>query len=104
MQAASTVIRVTTPPPPAHSQPADVLLSLPAALDAAVFTATIVTGQGPPFLRVTNRRASWLTEDVYAGRGWFWWSWAERIATDPQTAASRLARVLREASPAGTRT
>ena len=39
-----------------------------------------------PSLHVVNPAASALAEDVYAGRGqdgtwWFWWSWAERIAT-----------------------
>jgi len=37
-------------------------------------------------LPVVNPAASALAEDVYTGRGqdgtwWFWWSWAERIAT-----------------------
>ena len=54
-----------------------------------------------PSLRVVNPAAPALAEDVYAGccedgSWWFWWSWAERIATasDPDQAAARIARVL----------
>jgi hypothetical protein len=37
-------------------------------------------------LRITNRHAREFSENIYAGHGWFWWSWAERIAgcEDPQ--------------------
>ena len=56
---------------------------------------------GVPSLHVVNPAASVLAEDVYAGRGqdgtwWFWWSWAERIATwdDLQGAAALIKRVL----------
>ena len=54
-----------------------------------------------PSLHVVNPAASALAEDVYAGRGqdgtwWFWWSWAERIATsdDLEGAAALIERVL----------
>jgi hypothetical protein len=54
-----------------------------------------------PSLHVVNPAASALAEDVYAGRGqdgtwWFWWSWAERIATwdDLEGAAALIKRVL----------
>jgi hypothetical protein len=59
-----------------------------------------------PSLRVVNPDAPALAEDVYAGccedgSWWFWWSWAERIATatDLDRAAERVARVL--AAPHG---
>jgi hypothetical protein len=54
-----------------------------------------------PSLHVVNPAASALAEDVYAGRcrdgtWWFWWSWAERIATwdDLDGAASLIKQVL----------
>ena len=54
-----------------------------------------------PSLHVVNPAASALAEDVYAGRGqdgtwWFWWSWAERIATwgDLDGAAALIKQVL----------
>ena len=54
-----------------------------------------------PSLHVVNPSASALAEDVYAGRGqdglwWFWWSWAERIATgeDLEGAAAMIEHVL----------
>jgi hypothetical protein len=54
-----------------------------------------------PSLHVVNPAAPALAEDVYAGRcrdgqWWFWWSWAERIATgeDLAEAARRIRRVL----------
>ncbi len=38
-----------------------------------------------------------LTEHIYAGDGWFWFGWAERVAvlTDVSAAAEIIARVLR---------
>jgi len=54
-----------------------------------------------PSLHVVNPAASVLAEDVYTGRGqdgtwWFWWSWAERIASgeDLEGAAAMIKRVL----------
>lgn len=54
-----------------------------------------------PSLHVVNPAASALAEDVYLGRSrdgvwWFWWPWAERIATDEdlEGAASLIGRVL----------
>jgi hypothetical protein len=54
-----------------------------------------------PSLHVVNPAASVLAEDVYAGRSqdgtwWFWWSWAERIATgeDLEGAAALIKQVL----------
>lgn len=42
---------------------------LTAELDPRTFAAAIVSGGQTPCLRITNRRAPQLTEDVYAGRG-----------------------------------
>jgi hypothetical protein len=64
--------------------------------------ARLVTPPGRmPSLHVVNPDASALAEDVYAGPGqdgqwWFWWSWAERIASgdDLTEAATRISRVL----------
>lgn len=54
-----------------------------------------------PSLHVVNPQASVLAEDVYIGRGpdgtwWFWWSWAERIASgdDLDGAAAMIKQVL----------
>lgn len=54
-----------------------------------------------PSLHVVNPEASVLAEDVYVGRGqdgtwWFWWSWAERIASgeDLDAAAAMIKQVL----------
>jgi hypothetical protein len=54
-----------------------------------------------PSLHVVNPAAAALAEDVYAGRcqdgtWWFWWSWAERIATwdDLDGAATLIKQVL----------
>ena len=54
-----------------------------------------------PSLHVVNPQASALAEDVYAapgqdGQWWFWWSWAERIASgeDLAGAAVRISHVL----------
>jgi hypothetical protein len=64
--------------------------------------ARLVTPPGRmPSLHVVNPHAAALAEDVYAGPGqdgqwWFWWSWAERIASgdDLAGAATRISRVL----------
>jgi hypothetical protein len=54
-----------------------------------------------PSLHVVNPAAAALAEDVYLGRSrdgvwWFWWSWAERIASgeDLEGAAGLIERVL----------
>ena len=50
-----------------------------------------------PWLEVSNPRARVLSERILVQSGWFWWSWAERLApvTDAATAAASIARVLR---------
>lgn len=54
-----------------------------------------------PYLHVVNPRFRALNDDVIAapdaaGRWWFWWSWAERIApvADLGPVAARVGRVL----------
>jgi hypothetical protein len=72
------------------------------ALTQQGLRARLVTPPGRiPSLHVVNPAAAALAEDVYAGRSrdgqwWFWWSWAERIASgeDLAGAASRIRRVL----------
>jgi hypothetical protein len=64
--------------------------------------ATLMAPPGrAPCLHVVNPEASALAEDVYIGRGqdgtcWFWWSWAERIASgeDLDGAAAMIKQVL----------
>jgi hypothetical protein len=64
--------------------------------------ASLMTPPGrAPSLHVVNPEASVLAEDVYIGRGqdgtwWFWWSWAERIASgeDLDGAAAMIKQVL----------
>jgi hypothetical protein len=63
-----------------------------------------------PSLHVVNPEASVLAEDVYIGRGqdgtwWFWWSWAERIASgeDVERAAAMIKQVLAARDQAGPR-
>lgn len=58
-----------------------------------------------PSLHVVNPSVSRLAEDVYVGRSqdglwWFWWPWAERIASGDNAAqaAERIAKVL-DSSP-----
>ncbi len=61
------------------------------------FVTILVVGQGrPPRLAATSRHAA-LAEDIYAQDGWFWWSWAERLApySDTPAAAGKLATTLR---------
>jgi hypothetical protein len=73
------------------------LEQLAAELDPGTFAAAIVGDGQVPCLRIINRRAPQLTEDVYAGRGFYWYSWAERLAPvdDVPRAVARIAKVLR---------
>ena len=52
-----------------------------------------------PSLEVSNPRARTLCDRILVQSGWFWWSWAERLAPshDITTAAAIIARVLRTA-------
>jgi hypothetical protein len=54
-----------------------------------------------PRLQVAHPAAGGATGDIYAARGrdgnwWFWWPWAERIATDGnlEAAASAIEQAL----------
>lgn len=89
-----------------QTAPRAYLESLAAALDPGQYTAVLLGDGEMPCLRVSNRLAHRLSEDIYAGRSYFWWSWAERITRcdDPVGAASKVAHVLRagfEPHPAG---
>jgi hypothetical protein len=50
-----------------------------------------------PWLEVSNPDAPALSERILVQSGWFWWSWAERLApvAEAATAAETIARVLR---------
>ena len=63
--------------------------------------AQVLRADGKPYVRVVNRLAAELSELVYAapaadGSWWFWWSWADRIASigDVETATFKIAYVL----------
>ena len=77
--------------------PRDHLENLAAALDPGQYTAVLLGEGEMPCLRVSNRLAHRLSEDIYAGRSYFWWSWAERITScdDSAGAAAKVAYVLR---------
>jgi hypothetical protein len=77
------------------------LEKLAAELGARGFEPRLITAEGRrPSLTVTNPRVTALSENVVAGDGWLWWSWAERIAAvaDVDAAAEAITRVL-AASP-----
>jgi hypothetical protein len=89
---------VTSGPQHAAEQAVDYLERLAARLPATEYHARLVVTAGqPPRLHVRNRCAGMLAEDVLVEAGWFWYSFAERIApvTDVPTAAGKIARVLR---------
>lgn len=79
------------------------LENLASQFDGDRYEARLVTAPGRvSHLHVRNRHAGVLSEDIYAGHGHFWFSWAERIAPVEcaSIAAEKIARVLRaEASP-----
>jgi len=86
-------------PSPSDATAAQAALeALAAAIDPRDHVTTLVTGTGRvPHLTVTSRHARELAEHVYAQDGWFWWSWAERIAptADTTAAAAKVTSVLR---------
>ncbi len=74
------------------------LEKLAAEIDSRSYLARVVTHAGRrPCLQVRNRQAAVLTENIYAGEGFYWWGWAERIApvADVAAAAELVMRVLR---------
>jgi hypothetical protein len=69
------------------------------------FITALVTGTGRRARLSVISRDTRAGEDVYADEaGWFWWPWAERIATtdDPLAAARQVTAALR-GSGAGVR-
>jgi hypothetical protein len=78
------------------------LEKLAAELDGQAYAVSLITGGGRrPHLVITNRKLLQLTENIYCAEGWFWWSWAERIAAVSNLAAAvaDIARVLRIVDP-----
>ena len=76
----------------------DELERLAGELDSQIYEARLVKPNGRrPYLHVQNRSAGALTENVYAGDGFYWWGWAERIAPVAEVAgaAAAIMRVLR---------
>jgi hypothetical protein len=77
------------------------LEKLAAELGARRYTTKLQIPEGQrsarPALEVRNPLAP-ISETVYAGHGWYWWSWAERIAPaeNASAAADAVARVLAE--------
>jgi len=71
-------------------------------LDSRGLRTTLLAPIGRvPSLHVVNPLVSRLAEDIYVGRSqdglwWFWWPWAERIASGDNVAeaAALIARVL----------
>ncbi|HUZ35618.1 MAG TPA: SAM-dependent methyltransferase [Streptosporangiaceae bacterium] len=83
-------------PPAASGSTLRALENLAATLDPRDFVITLVTGEGRrACLTVTSRHTA-KGEDVYAAHGWYWWSWAERIALtdDAHGAAAKIALAL----------
>jgi hypothetical protein len=74
------------------------LEKLAAELDSQTYTTTLIAPvNGRPHLRIANRDAAQLTENVYCDGDFYWWGWAERIGpvTDVAAVAQIIARVLR---------
>jgi hypothetical protein len=90
---------IVFPPPDSRSTTtvhADALERLAAALDSGRYATVMVSGQRVPSLRVVSRNAPELTEDIYAGSGYFCGPSSEPIApvTDVPAAAEKIAHVL----------
>ena len=84
-----------------HDEQAAALEALAAALPGETYATTLTSGAGrQPRLCVVNRDLPGLAGDIYADRGWYWWPWAERIATtaDPVAAAASVAGTLSTAA------
>jgi hypothetical protein len=74
------------------------LEKLAAELDGQAYAVNLVAPvNGRPHLRIANRAAAQLTENVYCDGGFYWWGWAERIGpvADVAAVAAIIARVLR---------
>jgi hypothetical protein len=72
------------------------LEQLATELSSRGFDPVITTAGGRVVLVVSNPDAPAMSESVLEDGKWFWWSWAERIATtaDVPSAADAIARVL----------
>jgi hypothetical protein len=91
-----------TSPPAVTDEAVRYLERLAAELPDGEYHARLVVADGRrPHLHVRNRNAGVLSEDVLVEAGWFWYSFAERIApvTQVQAAAGKIARVLRTVEP-----
>jgi hypothetical protein len=80
-----------------HDSQAD-LEKLAAELDGKTYAVSLVApASGRPHLRIANRAAGQLTENVYCDGDFYWWGWAERIGpvADVTAVAQLIARVLR---------
>jgi len=87
-----------------NPDPEAALDALADAIDSRQFTVTRMPAAGRLHrIRVISRASGRLADDIYAGRGCFWWSWSERIGpvTDPAGAAAKIARVLYSPSTTG---
>jgi hypothetical protein len=83
--------------PPSPDPQAD-LEKLAAELDGEQYAVNLVAPvNGRPHLRIANRAAAQLTENVYCDGDFYWWGWAERIGpvADVAAVAGIIARVLR---------
>ena len=89
---------VRTGPQTTTDEAVNHLENLAAGLPASEYHARLVALAGRrPCLHVRNRNAGFLAEDVMVEAGWFWFSFAERIApvTDVLAAVGKIARVRR---------
>ena len=97
-EAASEKDMTTTQSPARSASWVPLLEKLATELAVHGYQAHLKTPGGKlAYLHVQNPDAAALAENIYAVNGWFWWSWAERIAetADVAAAAAKIARVLR---------
>lgn len=81
----------------AHPEELDQLSDL---LRAKGFKTDLITPPNKrPYLHVCNPHAGALAENIVVAAGWYWYSWAERIApmNEVASAAERINTVLRTA-------
>ncbi len=75
----------------------DALERLADELRARGFQTDLVTPVGKrAYLHVRNPQAGMLAENIVSEAGWYWYSWAERIASIHEVvrAAEKISRVL----------
>lgn len=83
--------------PNAHSEELERLSDL---LRVKGFKTDLITPPNKrPYLHVRNPRAGALAENIVVAAGWYWYSWAERIApiNEVASAAEQISTVLRTA-------